>query len=170
MAAGLQLIDREGIDGLKMRALALKLGCDPMAIYHFVPNKAALLEAITELLERQASPPAGATADWQTALQEYAANQLAVALRHPKAIPLFTLRVSDNAATQAAHAWLRELFEALRLPDTAATVRLCTAGINGVLLNYSVLQGATGNAERIAKKMMREMVEAICLHCTANRV
>lgn len=42
----LSILRADGIDGLNMRRLATELGVTPMAIYHHVPNKPALLEAI----------------------------------------------------------------------------------------------------------------------------
>ena len=43
-----QLAESEGWARLSMRALAQALGVDPMALYHHVPGKAALLEALAE--------------------------------------------------------------------------------------------------------------------------
>ena len=42
------LVDAEGLDALTMRRLGAKLGMDPMAVYYYVPNKAALLDAVVE--------------------------------------------------------------------------------------------------------------------------
>ena len=162
VSAALDMVDREGVEGLRMRALASQIGCDPMAIYHFVPNKAALLDAITEHLEREGAPPGEDVTDWRVALQEFAYKQLAVALRHPNAIPLFTLRVSDNPATTATHKWLQTLFEGLQLPDPLHAMRLYASGINGVLLNYFAIRARTPDAERIAQTLMKDMVSAIC--------
>jgi AcrR family transcriptional regulator len=159
------MIDSLGVDGLKMRSLAAEIGCDPMAIYHFVKNKAALLEAITEHLEHQAGPPESVSNDWRDALHEFARRQLAVAIKHPNAIPLFTLRVSENAATRGSHEWLRARFEELHLADSLAAVRLFVAGINGVLLYFYARHDFTSGGQRIARSMMRDMVNAICAQC-----
>ena len=48
VSAALALVDREGLSALSMRRLGADLGVDPMAIYHYVPNKEALLDAIVE--------------------------------------------------------------------------------------------------------------------------
>src|ERR1035441_9812092 len=42
LATALEIIDRDGVDGLSMRRLARRLDCDPMTIYRHAPNKAAL--------------------------------------------------------------------------------------------------------------------------------
>lgn len=44
----LGLVDRDGPKALSMRRLGAALGVDPMAVYHHLPNKEALLDAIVE--------------------------------------------------------------------------------------------------------------------------
>src|SRR3954452_11004318 len=46
------IISAEGIDALSMRRLAKELGVTPMAIYHHVPNKPALLQALIDRIWR----------------------------------------------------------------------------------------------------------------------
>jgi len=41
----LQLLEREGVAGTSMRALARELRVDPMALYHYFPDRDALLAA-----------------------------------------------------------------------------------------------------------------------------
>lgn len=41
----LQLLEREGLAGTSMRALARELRVDPMALYHYFPDREALLAA-----------------------------------------------------------------------------------------------------------------------------
>ena len=51
--AALELIDRDGVDGLSMRRLARVLGRDPMILYRHAPNKAALLDGVAETVLAQ---------------------------------------------------------------------------------------------------------------------
>ena len=44
----LALLDRDGLGALSMRRLGAELGVDPMAVYHHIPSKEALLDAIVE--------------------------------------------------------------------------------------------------------------------------
>ncbi len=44
----LSLVDEHGMEALSMRRLAKELGVDPMAIYHHVPGKRALLTGLIE--------------------------------------------------------------------------------------------------------------------------
>jgi TetR/AcrR family tetracycline transcriptional repressor len=48
VSTALSLVDREGLSALSMRRLGADLGVDPMAIYYYVPNKEALLDALVE--------------------------------------------------------------------------------------------------------------------------
>ena len=48
VTTALAIVDAEGEKALSMRRLGTELGVDPMAVYHYVPNKNALLDAIVE--------------------------------------------------------------------------------------------------------------------------
>jgi len=49
IAAALEVVDDGGLEALTMRVLGERLGVEAMAIYHYFPNKAALLEAVGEI-------------------------------------------------------------------------------------------------------------------------
>lgn len=46
--AAFVVLDRDGLDGFSMRALGRELGVDAMAVYHHVPNKAALIDLVVD--------------------------------------------------------------------------------------------------------------------------
>ena len=48
--AAIALIDADGIDSFSMRRLASAMGVDPMTLYHHLPNRAALLDAVVDEL------------------------------------------------------------------------------------------------------------------------
>jgi AcrR family transcriptional regulator len=50
LTAALRIVDDEGIDGLTMRRLAATLQVNPMSLYHHLPNKAAVLAGLAELV------------------------------------------------------------------------------------------------------------------------
>ena len=57
--AAVALVDSEGLDGLSMRKLGAALGVEAMTLYHYVPNKAALLDGLVEwVLQHSATAPA----------------------------------------------------------------------------------------------------------------
>src|SRR6476619_894814 len=91
LAAALELIDRDGVDGLSMRRLARVLGRDPMILYRHAPNKAALLDGVAEtvLAQRKVGP---ADPDWAGQLRAVARGYRALALAHPKVVPLLVTR------------------------------------------------------------------------------
>ena len=91
-AAALRLIDREGLAALNMRALAQELGVGTMSVYHYVPNKDAVLESVVEavLAEIEIPPPDSGT--WVERAARMAHSLRLVALRHPACVPLLVTR------------------------------------------------------------------------------
>jgi len=59
LTTALEIIDRDGADGLSMRCLARALDRDPMILYRHAPNKAALLDGVAEavLAQLKVDPP-----------------------------------------------------------------------------------------------------------------
>ena len=51
------LADAEGLDRLSMRALAGRLGVEAMSLYHHVPNKDALLDAMVDAVFAELHTP-----------------------------------------------------------------------------------------------------------------
>jgi AcrR family transcriptional regulator len=51
----LEIVDRDGLDALSMRRLGAELGVDPMAVYYYLPNKEALLNAVVEAVVVEAN-------------------------------------------------------------------------------------------------------------------
>ena len=94
----LEILDREGLDGLSMRKLGTALGVEAMSLYNHIPSKSALLDGIHEriLLSLDASTHARS---WQTFIRHQALALHRALLAHPNAIPLFATR---PAATPAA--------------------------------------------------------------------
>lgn len=66
--AALALLAEAGLGGLTMRALARRLAIDPMALYHYFPDKDALLTAAAERSFAALRPRMPATRDWRARL------------------------------------------------------------------------------------------------------
>ncbi len=64
LARALDIINREGVERLTIRRLAVALGVSPMAIYRHVANKADLLDGVLDLLMREANVTAHGEEDW----------------------------------------------------------------------------------------------------------
>jgi AcrR family transcriptional regulator len=91
LATALQLIDRDGADALSMRRLGQALGRDPMALYRYAPNKAALLDGVTEIVLTQLSVDP-ADPDWAGQLRAVGRDFRRLALAHPHVVPLLVTR------------------------------------------------------------------------------
>jgi len=96
--AAVQLLDRHGMAGLSMRRLGAALGVEAMSLYHHIPSKDALLDAIHERILTSLEPPPTARS-WQAFARHQAHALHRALLAHPNAIPLFATR---PAATPAA--------------------------------------------------------------------
>jgi AcrR family transcriptional regulator len=90
VSAALAIVDRDGIDSLTMRALGRELGVDPMAAYHWFPNKFAILQGVSEaiLSEIVVTPEEPGAAGWQNMGAQMATEYRAALLRHPNALPV----------------------------------------------------------------------------------
>lgn len=95
----LQLIDREGVAAFSMRRLGAELGVNPMAIYHHVPNKAALFDGVVEVLWSQVGlDDLDEGAAW-TELAAGVMRRFRQALRgHPRAVPIVGTRPAVTPA------------------------------------------------------------------------
>ncbi len=91
LAAALELVDDEGLDALTMRRLGQVLGRDPMSLYRYAENRAALLDGVSEMvLNELAIFPADP--DWKAQLRRIAHDLRLLALRHPNVVPLLVTR------------------------------------------------------------------------------
>lgn len=99
--AALALVDRDGISALSMRRLGSELGVEAMTLYHYLPNKEAVLDGIVERVMAQAE--AGLTdSQWDRALADYARSLRATLLRHPGAALLVATRPAVTPQTLRA--------------------------------------------------------------------
>jgi len=91
LAKALELVDAEGLDALTMRRLGQELGRDPMSLYRYAENRAALLDGVAELVLDQLSINAG-DPDWKAQLRVLAHDLRRLALQHPNVVPLLVTR------------------------------------------------------------------------------
>lgn len=87
VSAALAIVDRGGLERLTMRAIGRELGVDPMAAYHYFPNKQAILHAIADsILSGVGFPAPGAALSRQEALKAVARGYREALLAHPRAL------------------------------------------------------------------------------------
>jgi AcrR family transcriptional regulator len=142
LAAALDIIDRDGIDGLSMRRLARALGRDPMILYRHAPNKAALLDGVAETVLAKLAVDA-TDPDWVGQLRSVARSYRALALAHPHVVPLLVTRPLATPLALRPHGTLRPLEDVLALltragftaPDALHIYRALFGFLHGHVLN-----------------------------------
>lgn len=134
LQSALRIVDRDGVDGLSMRRLSEEVGRDPTVIYRHVPNKAALLDGVVEIVLGQLRVDT-ADPDWTGQLRAVAHDFRRLALAHPSVVPLLVTRPLATPLGQRPLGMLRPLEDVLTL--------LTSAGFSGAdaLHIYRVLFG-----------------------------
>jgi AcrR family transcriptional regulator len=91
LAKALEVVDAEGLDALTMRRLGQELHRDPMSLYRYAENRAALLDGVSELVlnELVIHPE---DPGWKAQLRHIAHNLRRLALQHPNVVPLLVTR------------------------------------------------------------------------------
>ena len=158
LSTALSMVDEEGIEALSMRRLAKELGVDPMAIYHHLPNKRALLSALIEgVFSEMRMPKPEENGDWRERVRAWARAFRDVARAHPKLVPY--LASYPEAAAEATLESTEELYAAF---EAAGMTPREIVGSVGVVVDYlngfalAEASGALGDPDE-----QREMVELL---------
>jgi AcrR family transcriptional regulator len=142
LLTALGIIDHHGVDALSMRRLAGALGRDPMSLYRYAPNKAALLDGVAEVvladLELDATDP-----DWAGQLRGIARSYRRLALAHPNVVALLVTRPLATPLALRPKGTLRALEDILALlsragfsgSDALHIYRALFGFLNGHVLN-----------------------------------
>ncbi|MFF2557494.1 TetR/AcrR family transcriptional regulator C-terminal domain-containing protein [Nocardia sp. NPDC058058] len=142
LAAALRIVDRDGVDGLSMRRLAEAVRRDPMVIYRHVPNKAAVLDGVAEVVFAELSVDPK-DSDWMGQLRSVARDFRKIALDHPRVVPLLVTRPLATPLGLRPQAVLRPLEDILALlthagfsgPDALHIYRAVFGFLYGHVLN-----------------------------------
>lgn len=102
LAGAIAVADAEGLGALTIRSLAARLGVKPMAIYHHVPGKDAILAGMVDAVFAEIELPP-ADVDWRSAIRIRASSAREALRRHPWAIALMDSRRSPGPATLRHH-------------------------------------------------------------------
>jgi len=86
LAVALKLVDEHGLDSLSMRKLARELGVDPMAIYHHVPNKAAVVSGLVPLVFSRMRVDQDTEADWPEQVRSWVHAYRDLTRQHPNLV------------------------------------------------------------------------------------
>ena len=118
LQTALAIVDRDGVDRLSMRRLSDALGRDPVMLYRHVPNKAAVLDGVAEIVLAQLSVNT-ADPDWAGQLRTVARAFRQLALAHPNVVPLLVTRPLATPLGQRPPGMLRPLEDVLALLTSA---------------------------------------------------
>jgi AcrR family transcriptional regulator len=140
-AAALAILDKKGVAGFTIRAVADALGASPMALYRHVQDKAdlALLAVNAAAAERSLSAPTG---DWRQDLLAMARWMRDGARAHPAISSLWRMyRIYTPEFARMAERWL-SLWQQSGLDLDSAVLAAMMAGmaIGGMIAEESALR------------------------------
>jgi AcrR family transcriptional regulator len=114
LQTALTIIDRDGADSLSIRRLSEAVGRDPTVLYRHVPNKAAVLDGVAEIVLEQLTVNT-ADPDWASQLRTVAHDFRRLALAHPNVVALLVTRPLATPLGQRPPGTLRHLEDVLAL-------------------------------------------------------
>jgi AcrR family transcriptional regulator len=133
--AALRIADEHGLRGLSMRAVAAELNVEAMSLYNHVANKEALLDALVERMDAEAT---GSTGDqpWEDQLRTMALAFRRTMHRHPEIAKLFATRPTVGPSwARAVELTLRAFADAgLSGRDGAYAYRVFWAYLTGYVI------------------------------------
>ena len=89
VAAAIDLLDAEGLEGLNLRALGRRLGSAATAAYWHVGSKANLIALAGDRVWSEIALPDLTATDWRTAATQMATDLYAALTRHPWLVQAF---------------------------------------------------------------------------------
>ena len=152
------LADEGGLAAVSMRKLADELGAGAMSLYHYVPNKDALLDEMVDAIFARIEAPT-LEDDWMTALRKRAISTRAALTRHPWALDVMESRTTPGMANLQLHnavlACLREA--GFSVEDSVHAYSVQDAYIYGFALQEKNLPFKTGaEAAQIGAMMVEQ--------------
>ncbi|WP_437385522.1 TetR/AcrR family transcriptional regulator [Plantibacter flavus] len=106
LAAAVEIADAGGIAALTMRSLADAVGIQPMSLYHYVPNKDAILDGIIDAVFAEIDlprPDRARAGGWREEVRARCVAMRAALNRHPWALALMESRPTPGHATLTHH-------------------------------------------------------------------
>lgn len=101
LAAALELIDQNGVEGFSVRDLARKLGVFPTAVYWYVESRNALISGAVSLVMKDIRPPK-ASGNWQDELRGLFRRYRLAVRRHPNVAIVLGAQLVSNESPDAA--------------------------------------------------------------------
>jgi AcrR family transcriptional regulator len=132
--AALAVVDRDGLVGLTMRAVADQLGTGPMTLYNYVASREELEVLVVDAAFAGMRIPNGST-DWRSSVLSIGKAMGKVVRAHPDIVPLIlTRRSASPQVLRPAEALLEALAASgASGPKLLASFRAVVAVIAGVI-------------------------------------
>jgi AcrR family transcriptional regulator len=159
MDAALTIADRDGFNGVTIRAIALEVGATPMALYTYFPHKDGLYEGMRGRLLARISAASIPRRTWQAMLEGVARAAHRVMREHPNWTPLLAL---DSGLPPVGLALIDELWglmlkEGFALEDAMGAYACVMSFAVGSVLFERIMMGA---GDVVAKRLalLKELV------------
>lgn len=156
VVAAVDLADSEGLGALTIRAIAARLGVQPMALYHHLASKDEILDAIVDAVYAEVYLPS-ATGPWREELATRSRFMREALVRHPWALALMETRVHPGRANLANHEAVLDVLRTAgaSLPATAHAYAVLDAFVYGFALQEAMLAAIdlAGSAEDLLAGM-----------------
>jgi AcrR family transcriptional regulator len=153
----IRLADADGLAALSMRKLADELGAGAMSLYHYFPNKDALLDEMVDAVFARIEAPSTEEA-WKAALRKRAISTRRALTRHPWALDVMESRTTPGMANLQLHdavvACLRRA--GFSIPDAVHAYSVQDAYIYGFALQEKNLPFKTRDEAAAIGAMMIE--------------
>ena len=155
LQSAIAVADRGGIAGLTIRSLADELGVKPMSVYHYVANKAEILDGIIDLVFSQIELPSP-DGEWEAEIRRRAHSARAVLRQHPWAIGLMESRTNPGPASLKHHDANIGTLRAggFSVAMTAHAYALIDSFVYGFALQEAALPFETETVAEVAAPMM----------------
>ena len=160
VSTALSVVDEEGLEAMSMRRLAKELGVDPMAIYHHLPNKRALLSGMIQKAFSEMRVPEGAESwEWQERVRAWARAFRDVARTHPKLVP--QLASYPEAAAEATLESTEELYAAFEAAGMSPREIVAAVGVVvDYLIGFALAEASGAMGEPDEQREMIAMLDA----------
>ena len=166
LQTALRIVDRDYVDGLSIRRLSNAVGRDPVMLYRHVPNKAAVLDGVAEIVLAQLTVDT-ADPDWAGQLRTVAHGFRQLALTHPNVVPLLVTRPLATPLGQRPPGTLRPLEDVLALLTSAGFTGDDALNIYRVL--FATCTATSSTSYRRSSSVPRKPITYSASVCTGSR-
>lgn len=115
--AALEVLDREGMDGLSMRKVAEELGTGAASLYWHVKNKEELLQLLFERATQEMTLPEPDPSRWQEQVKEMAREARRNLEKHRDLARISLGRIPAGPSVAILLEWMFRLLQPVGIPD-----------------------------------------------------